>query len=113
MLIDSTTQRNLTLHRLLIIAGCLLALYPLYKQNKSSFLSVLSMADTEIQYSPTANISSPQPYMTVQSSTFRCDGRHCSQMTSRAEAEFFLRNCPNTRMDGDHDGMPCENDSRF
>ncbi|WP_268885556.1 excalibur calcium-binding domain-containing protein [Alcanivorax sp. S6407] len=47
-------------------------------------------------------------------SDFRCDGRqHCSQMTSRAEAEFFTRNCPNTKMDGDRDGIPCENDSRF
>lgn len=45
---------------------------------------------------------------------FHCDGRrYCSQMRSRAEAEFFLRNCPDTRMDGDHDGVPCENDSRF
>jgi hypothetical protein len=45
---------------------------------------------------------------------FRCDGRvHCSQMNSRAEAEFFVRHCPGTRMDGDSDGDPCENDSRF
>ncbi|PKO73524.1 MAG: cold-shock protein [Betaproteobacteria bacterium HGW-Betaproteobacteria-17] len=45
---------------------------------------------------------------------FHCDGRqHCSQMGSRAEAEYFLRNCPDTKMDGDHDGIPCENDSRF
>ncbi|PNE01845.1 cold-shock protein [Alcanivorax sp. MD8A] len=45
---------------------------------------------------------------------FRCDGRlHCSQMTSRAEAEFFTKNCPNTKMDGDRDGIPCENDHRF
>ncbi|WP_373187764.1 excalibur calcium-binding domain-containing protein [Halopseudomonas sp.] len=46
--------------------------------------------------------------------SFKCDGRqHCSQMTSRAEAEFFTRNCPNTKMDGDRDGIPCENDTRF
>jgi len=46
--------------------------------------------------------------------SFTCDGRqHCSQMTSRAEAVFFVRNCPNTKMDGDRDGIPCENDSRF
>ncbi|MDO6562131.1 excalibur calcium-binding domain-containing protein [Amphritea sp. 1_MG-2023] len=45
---------------------------------------------------------------------FKCDGRqHCSQMHSRAEAIFFINNCPNTKMDGDHDGRPCENDSRF
>ena len=40
---------------------------------------------------------------------FRCDGRtHCSQMTSCAEAAFFLKNCPGTQMDGNHDGIPCE-----
>ncbi len=40
---------------------------------------------------------------------FRCDGRiHCSQMTSCAEARYFLANCPGTKMDGDHDGIPCE-----
>jgi hypothetical protein len=45
---------------------------------------------------------------------FSCDGRqHCSKMHSRAEAEFFIQNCPNTKMDGDNDGEPCENDSRF
>ena len=41
--------------------------------------------------------------------SFHCDGRtHCSQMTSCAEAEFFLNNCPNVEMDGNHDGEPCE-----
>lgn len=41
--------------------------------------------------------------------TFRCDGRqHCSQMRSCEEATFFLRHCPNTKMDGDRDGVPCE-----
>ena len=39
----------------------------------------------------------------------RCDGRvYCSQMTSCAEATFFLRNCPGVKMDGDNDGVPCE-----
>ena len=40
---------------------------------------------------------------------FRCDGRaHCSQMTSCTEAKFFLKNCPGTQMDGNNDGVPCE-----
>lgn len=40
---------------------------------------------------------------------FNCDGRtHCSQMTSCAEATYFLNNCPGTRMDGNNDGVPCE-----
>lgn len=42
-------------------------------------------------------------------SGFRCDGRqYCSQMTSCAEAKYFLANCPNPKMDGDNDGIPCE-----
>ncbi|MGH8061509.1 MAG: cold shock domain-containing protein [Pseudoxanthomonas sp.] len=40
---------------------------------------------------------------------FTCDGRtHCSQMTSCAEATYFLQHCPNTKMDGNGDGEPCE-----
>jgi hypothetical protein len=46
---------------------------------------------------------------TSASSQFRCDGRiYCSQMGSCAEATYFLRNCPGTKMDGNNDGVPCE-----
>jgi cold shock CspA family protein len=45
----------------------------------------------------------------VVPSRYRCDGRkYCSQMTSCTEAKFFLKNCPGTQMDGNHDGVPCE-----
>jgi hypothetical protein len=45
----------------------------------------------------------------TRSTTFICDGRtHCSQMTSCAEATYFLKNCPGVKMDGDNDGVPCE-----
>jgi predicted negative regulator of RcsB-dependent stress response len=45
----------------------------------------------------------------TRSTTFACDGRtHCSQMTSCAEATYFLKNCPGVKMDGDNDGVPCE-----
>ena len=38
-----------------------------------------------------------------------CDGRkHCSQMTSCTEAKYFLANCPGVQMDGNRDGIPCE-----
>jgi hypothetical protein len=40
---------------------------------------------------------------------FHCDGRqYCSQMTSCDEALKFQRNCAGMKMDGDHDGIPCE-----
>lgn len=52
-------------------------------------------------------------YSQPQEPTFVCDGRtHCSQMRSEEEAIFFINNCPNTRMDGDHDGEPCEQQFR-
>lgn len=51
----------------------------------------------------------PLPVETVPMGTFQCNGRtHCSQMTSCAEAKFFLKNCPGVQMDGNHDGVPCE-----
>lgn len=50
----------------------------------------------------------------IPQANFKCDGRqHCSQMSSYDEAKFFIKNCPNTKMDGDKDGVPCENYTRF
>lgn len=41
-------------------------------------------------------------------SPHRCDGRTtCAQMTSCAEARYFLAHCPAVTMDGNHDGVPC------
>jgi len=41
--------------------------------------------------------------------SYKCDGRqHCSQMTSYNEAVYFNKFCPDTKMDGDRDGVPCE-----
>jgi Excalibur calcium-binding domain len=50
-----------------------------------------------------------QDATTPASSQFSCDGRtHCSAMTSCAEATYFIQHCPNTKMDGNNDGVPCE-----
>lgn len=44
-----------------------------------------------------------------RSQKYLCDGRtYCSQMTSCEEATFFINNCPDTKMDGNNDGIPCE-----
>jgi hypothetical protein len=29
-------------------------------------------------------------------------------MTSCEEAKFYLKNCPDAKIDGDDDGIPCE-----
>jgi cold shock CspA family protein len=72
--------------------------------------------NTQVNIAPsssTAPIVAPKT-LSLPKKQFTCDGRqHCNQMTSRAEAEYFIRFCPNTKMDGDNDGIPCENDSRF
>lgn len=45
----------------------------------------------------------------LRAATFSCDGRkYCSQMTSCQEATYFLKNCPGVKMDGNNDGVPCE-----
>lgn len=58
-----------------------------------------------IEHSPTLS----NPVHTTLTSKFKCDGRTtCSTMSSCEEASFFTKNCPNTKMDGDGDGIPCE-----
>jgi hypothetical protein len=63
---------------------------------------------------PAAPVAGPGPVArpapaAAQAAGFRCDGRtRCSQMSSCAEARFFLARCPGVEMDGDHDGVPCE-----
>ena len=81
----------------------------------------LSPTTTPVQQTPNTTIPSEtllnrafSETDTNTNSQFSCDGRqHCSQMTSRAEAVYFINHCPNTKMDGDRDGIPCERDTRF
>lgn len=57
-------------------------------------------------------LSAPVPLLSGKlpvPADFRCDGRSmCSQMTSCREATLFLQNCPGMQMDGNGDGVPCE-----
>ncbi len=84
----------------LLIALAAWAVYSRYAHQQAASLQgdsepVLSEPDT------------PRP--SVANPLFKCDGRtRCSQMTSCQEATFFLQNCPDTQMDGDNDGVPCE-----
>lgn len=85
---------------ILIIIGLAYAVYNKYQDWQSSRIQPI-----EVQHM----VEESQ----VQQN-FSCDGRqHCSQMSSYEEALYFVQNCPNTKMDGDGDGIPCENDSRW
>jgi predicted negative regulator of RcsB-dependent stress response len=58
---------------------------------------------------PSEQSALPAPAALSPVSQYKCDGRtHCSQMTSCEEATYFLRNCPGVKMDGNNDGVPCE-----
>lgn len=66
--------------------------------------STLASVQAPVESSSLAGVQAP-----MASSSYQCDGRrYCSQMNSCEEAKYFLRNCPGTEMDGDHDGIPCE-----
>ena len=61
------------------------------------------------QESPQEESTSTAAALSTEKVAFRCDGRvYCSQMKSYDEAVYFLRNCPDVKMDGDNDGIPCE-----
>jgi hypothetical protein len=65
--------------------------------------------ETELPSVPSTSPRSVKVTPPDPSGAFRCDGRkYCSQMTSCAEATFFLRNCSGVKMDGNNDGVPCE-----
>ncbi len=58
---------------------------------------------------PVSVSATPSRVATVGPVGYRCDGRmYCSQMTSCQEATWFLKNCPGVKMDGNNDGVPCE-----
>ncbi|MGF6348137.1 excalibur calcium-binding domain-containing protein [Variovorax sp. W2I14] len=85
--------------RLLVIAALLLGAWKGYEHYQAKKLAERAPAAAPFSLSSTS-----QP-----SASFSCDGRtYCSQMTSCQEATYFLKNCPGVKMDGNNDGVPCE-----
>lgn len=71
------------------------------KSPEPEFTPIQTVVSTPIQ-KPAQPISKP-------TKSYVCDGRqHCSQMTSKDEAQYFLKHCPDVKMDGDGDGDACE-----
>lgn len=90
--------------RLIILA--LLAGLGWYGYGKLKAMSA-PLTDARSELSPAGGVKNLA--QGTEPSQFACDGRtHCSQMTSCAEATYFLQHCPNTQMDGNNDGEPCE-----
>jgi hypothetical protein len=93
--------------RLIIAVLLVLAAWQGYEQYQSRrFARETTMVTADAtQIGETSSVGR----ISKQSTSYKCDGRiYCSQMTSCAEAKFFLKNCPGVKMDGDNDGIPCE-----
>jgi len=68
----------------------------------------ISITSSSIKSSKSISNSDTRPSYQEEPS-YQCDGReYCSQMGSYEEAKFFIDHCPNTKMDGNNDGVPCE-----
>lgn len=102
---EPTLQAKNPIGRILVAATLLAIGIGIYSQG-GNWLRQQGQTSQEIQPSAlssrVARPAIPQPQRS-------CDGRtHCSQMTSCAEAKFFLASCPGVQMDGNNDGTPCE-----
>lgn len=85
--------------------------YSRYTQRVGQIKAVAQSVDRSPAPAPVSLFESAQQAQPAQptSSRFTCDGRkHCSQMTSCKEAKLFLKNCHGMEMDGNKDGVPCE-----
>lgn len=91
--------------RFVLLVTTLLGGWALYEHNaaRPREATVIEQPRTRARPAPVAMpLSEPSP-------AFACDGRtRCPQMTSCAEARYFLQHCPGVEMDGDRDGEPCE-----
>lgn len=89
---------------------------PSTQARKDPTLEELNAAQKKRQTTPTYTAPTLHPATMEAAATppaaisgYRCDGRkYCSQMSSCSEAMFFLSKCPGVKMDGDNDGIPCE-----
>jgi cold shock CspA family protein len=91
----SKPQKRFSLFPILIVIGAAIFVYNKVSKEKT-FINQIKTSTVETQ-------------PVEQKEQFQCQGKvWCSQMSSYEEAIFYLRNCPGTKMDGDGDGDPCE-----
>lgn len=84
---------------IVLLIGGGTTLYDRLRSKSGSIIPTVSQVSNTLKTSPSA----------TQSSSYTCAGKtRCNQMSSCEEATFYLQNCPGTIMDGDGDGIPCE-----
>ncbi len=123
---DNKSNSGIIIFVMLLFALCIIVYSKFYKNSHYADVGTEAATQSTTDQRTDAEIrqairdslnqssnSQPQSIITSKaptSSGFACDGRtHCSQMTSCAEATYFLKNCPGVQMDGgNRDGVPCE-----
>ncbi|MDO9198180.1 cold shock domain-containing protein [Rhodoferax sp.] len=91
-----------------LIVLAILAALGWYGYSKYANYAMTIPSAPQSAFAPAAPATRAEPALATPAA-FQCDGReHCSQMTSCKEAKAFLKNCPGMKMDGNHDGVPCE-----
>lgn len=85
-----------------VLAGALLAGLGSYAWQQFGVKNSVNEYESFKNETPSMAIPDSNP-------TFVCEGKqHCSQMRSCEEAQFYVAQCPDTKMDGDGDGLACE-----
>lgn len=94
----------------LIVCGLTASLpaWSVYKCTDASGRTVYQQTPCQNDTAQESLRIAPTPENT-SSDAWNCDGRSiCAQMTSCAEANFFLSQCGAAGLDADSDGIPCE-----
>jgi cold shock CspA family protein len=82
-----------------------------------ALLTIVSLLVNKYQANRDARQSTPtvveesitKPLVTPSQTQYSCQGKtYCSQMYSCEDAQFYQDHCSGTTMDGDGDGVPCE-----
>ncbi|WP_076411965.1 excalibur calcium-binding domain-containing protein [Shewanella sp. UCD-KL12] len=118
---DATTNHNKKSHNrhsrqsksssVMLIPLLVILVLGIFGFQRFEALTAQSNTQVEISNEPPLQQLAAEPIKWEQpNETFRCEAgkQHCSQMRSCAEAKYYQRNCPGTKMDGDSDGIPCE-----
>ncbi len=68
-----------------------------------------SIHETKLSTSVLVEDNFSSPLVERPQTKYSCQGKvYCTQMSSCEEAQFYQSHCSGTKMDGDGDGIPCE-----
>jgi predicted negative regulator of RcsB-dependent stress response len=92
-----------------LVIGVMLGAFGIYSWQHLKSGPAAEVADTDETASYQVEADDARREQEAFETRFKCDERtRCSQMTSCAEAKYFLQNCPGVEMDAEGDGIPCE-----